>query len=100
MIERELFERARRPVGRLRQGRLRGRRALPALIEAGLQTGTCPRSSSTTSRASPTQLGTRTTMSRYNVWLHTRLWDEEIEQAMASAELADASSEDTSAAAD
>jgi GT2 family glycosyltransferase len=29
-------------------------------------------------------LETRTAMSRYNVWLHTRLWDEEIEQAMAS----------------
>jgi len=28
-------------------------------------------------------LETRTAMSRYNVWLHTRLWDEEIEAVMA-----------------
>jgi GT2 family glycosyltransferase len=31
-------------------------------------------------------LETRTAMSRYNVWLHTRLWDEEIAAAMAETE--------------
>ena len=62
----------RRSAAALRAGRLRGLRAVPAPRRGGpRELVPARRSSSTTSRASPTRPGVRRVPSEYNMWLHT-----------------------------
>lgn len=83
MIARELFD----GVGGLRgmfvQGDYEDTDLCLRLLQEGHETWYLPEVELHHLEGQSYALETRTAMSRYNVWLHTRLWDEEIEQAMA-----------------
>jgi len=86
MIDRELFE----DLGGLRgmyvQGDYEDTDLCLRLREQGRDTWYLPEVELYHLEGQSYALETRTAMSRYNVWLHTRLWDEEIAAAMAETE--------------
>jgi O-antigen biosynthesis protein len=84
MIGRELFE----DLGGLRgmyvQGDYEDTDLCLRLRERGHETWYLPEVELYHLEGQSYAMETRTAMSRYNVWLHTRLWNEEIEQAMSA----------------
>jgi GT2 family glycosyltransferase len=83
MIDRELFEGAGGLRGMYVQGDYEDTDLCLRLRQEGQETWYLPEVELYHLEGQSYALETRHAMSRYNVWLHTRLWDEEIEQAMA-----------------
>jgi O-antigen biosynthesis protein len=86
MIERDLFERVGGLRGMFVQGDYEDTDLCLRLAQEGHETWYLPEVELYHLEGQSYALETRNAMSRYNVWLHTRLWDEEIERAMAEAE--------------
>lgn len=86
MIARDLFDELGGLRGMFVQGDYEDTDLCLRLREAGHETWYLPEVELYHLEGQSYALETRTAMSRYNVWLHTRLWDEEIEQVMAAAE--------------
>jgi len=86
MIERELFEDLDGLRGMYVQGDYEDTDLCLRLRERDLDTWYLPEVELYHLEGQSYALETRTAMSRYNVWLHTRLWDSEIEAAMAATE--------------
>ncbi|HEV2857212.1 MAG TPA: glycosyltransferase [Solirubrobacterales bacterium] len=83
MIDRELFEDLDGLRGMYVQGDYEDTDLCLRLRERGRETWYLPEVELYHLEGQSYALETRTAMSRYNVWLHTRLWDSEIEAAMA-----------------
>jgi GT2 family glycosyltransferase len=83
MIDRELFEELGGLRGMYVQGDYEDTDLCLRLRERGHDTWYLPEVELYHLEGQSYALETRTAMSRYNVWLHTRLWDSEIEAAMA-----------------
>jgi GT2 family glycosyltransferase len=83
MISRELFDGAGGLRGMFVQGDYEDTDLCLRLRQEGHETWYLPEVELHHLEGQSYALETRTAMSRYNVWLHTRLWDEEIEQTMA-----------------
>jgi GT2 family glycosyltransferase len=86
MIDRELYEELGGLRGAFVQGDYEDTDLCLRLREQGRDTWYLPEVELYHLEGQSYALETRTAMSRYNVWLHTRLWDEEIEAAMAETE--------------
>jgi GT2 family glycosyltransferase len=86
MIDRELFAELEGLRGIFVQGDYEDTDLCLRLREQGRETWYLPEVELYHLEGQSYALETRTAMSRYNVWLHTRLWDREIEAAMAAAE--------------
>lgn len=86
MIDRELFEELDGLRGMFVQGDYEDTDLCLRLREHGRETWYLPEVELYHLEGQSYALETRTAMSRYNVWLHTRLWDEEIAAAMAETE--------------
>ncbi|MGN6201498.1 MAG: glycosyltransferase family 2 protein [Solirubrobacterales bacterium] len=84
MIDRELFEELGGLRGMYVQGDYEDTDLCLRLREQGRETWYLPEIELYHLEGQSYALETRTAMSRYNVWLHTRLWDEEIAAAMAA----------------
>lgn len=85
MIDRQLFEEFGGLRGMYVQGDYEDTDLCLRLRERGHETWYLPEVELYHLEGQSYALETRTAMSRYNVWLHTRLWDSEIEAAMAEA---------------
>jgi GT2 family glycosyltransferase len=92
MIERELFEELDGLRGMYVQGDYEDTDLCLRLRQRGRATWYLPEVELYHLEGQSYALETRTAMSRYNVWLHTRLWDSEIEAAMAETEMGTAES--------
>lgn len=86
MVARELFEQLGGLRGMYVQGDYEDTDMCLRLRQAGRQSWYLPEVELYHLEGQSYSLETRTAMSRYNVWLHSRLWDAEIEMAMAEAE--------------
>lgn len=84
MIARDLFEGAGGLRGMFVQGDYEDTDLCLRLRQDGHETWYLPEVELYHLEGQSYALETRNAMSRYNVWLHTRLWDAEIEQAMAA----------------
>jgi GT2 family glycosyltransferase len=82
MIERDLFERIGGLRGMFVQGDYEDTDLCLRLQQEGHETWYLPEVELYHLEGQSYALETRNAMSRYNVWLHTRLWDEEIARAM------------------
>jgi O-antigen biosynthesis protein len=82
MIARDLFEELGGLRGTYVQGDYEDTDLCLRLREAGHETWYCPEVELYHLEGQSYALGTRQAMSRFNTWLHTRLWDEEIESLM------------------
>jgi GT2 family glycosyltransferase len=89
MISREQFEQAGGLRGMYVQGDYEDTDLCLRLRQEGRQTWYLPEVELYHLEGQSYALETRHAMSRYNVWLHTRLWNEEIESAMAEADRAE-----------
>jgi GT2 family glycosyltransferase len=85
MIARELFEEVGGLRGMFVQGDYEDTDLCLRLRERNLETWYLPEVELYHLEGQSYALETRHAMSRYNVWLHTRLWDSEIEKAMSEA---------------
>jgi GT2 family glycosyltransferase len=86
MIDRDLFEELGGLRGMFVQGDYEDTDLCLRLREQGRETWYLPEVELYHLEGQSYALETRTAMSRYNVWLHTRLWDGEIAAAMAETE--------------
>jgi O-antigen biosynthesis protein len=86
MIDRELFEDLDGLRGMYVQGDYEDTDLCLRLREQGRETWYLPEVELYHLEGQSYALETRTAMSRYNVWLHTRLWNDEIAAAMAETE--------------
>jgi GT2 family glycosyltransferase len=86
MISRDLFEQLDGLRGTYVQGDYEDTDLCLRLREAGHETWYCPEVELYHLEGQSYALGTRQAMSRFNTWLHTRLWDAEIEAVMAEIE--------------
>ena len=86
MIERELFDELGGLRGMYVQGDYEDTDLCLRLREQGRETWYLPEVELYHLEGQSYALETRNAMSRYNVWLHTRLWDGEIEAALAETE--------------
>jgi GT2 family glycosyltransferase len=86
MIDRELFEELGGLRGMYVQGDYEDTDLCLRLRELGRETWYLPEVELYHLEGQSYALETRTAMSRYNVWLHTRLWNDEIQAAMAETE--------------
>jgi len=82
MVDRELFEQVGGLRGMFVQGDYEDTDLCLRLAQEGHETWYLPEIELYHLEGQSYALETRNAMSRYNVWLHTRLWDEEIEAAM------------------
>ncbi|TMK58961.1 MAG: glycosyltransferase family 2 protein [Actinobacteria bacterium] len=82
MIARELFEELGGLRGTYVQGDYEDTDLCLRLREGGHETWYCPEVELYHLEGQSYALGTRQAMSRFNTWLHTRLWDAEIESLM------------------
>ncbi|HET7506929.1 MAG TPA: glycosyltransferase [Solirubrobacterales bacterium] len=86
MIDRELFEELGGLRGMYVQGDYEDTDLCLRLRELGRETWYLPEVELYHLEGQSYALETRTAMSRYNVWLHTRLWNDEIAAAMSESE--------------
>jgi O-antigen biosynthesis protein len=82
MISRELYEELEGLRGMYVQGDYEDTDLCLRLRDAGRKTWYLPEVELYHLEGQSYSLETRTAMSRYNVWLHSRLWDEEIQHAL------------------